>query len=200
MRKYIVFLISLSLCLLVGSSIYKVYAMEGVNDCYLVSSYTTTTIERDIQFNQELEEINSESLLRGPEYKYKTVYLKKQYKTVSGYIGNQPPGGTRLSGGGYIYCSYDGGPSVSTSIGLALPWPFDKVSLYLNLGQVSSSAGFSVSLPNTYNYFKIYVDKTFEIRPYATYRARVGTNKWELFNSGAVSVFFRQNAYAKKVG
>ena len=53
-RKYIVFLISLSICLLVGSSIYKVYAMEEVNDGYLVSSYTTTTIEREIQFNQEL--------------------------------------------------------------------------------------------------------------------------------------------------
>ena len=34
--------------------------MEGVNDCYLVSSYTTTTIEREVQFNQEPEEINGE--------------------------------------------------------------------------------------------------------------------------------------------
>ena len=64
MRKYIVFLISLSICLLVGSSIYKVYAMKGINDGYLVSSHTTTAIEREIQFNQELEEINRESLLR----------------------------------------------------------------------------------------------------------------------------------------
>ncbi len=64
MRKYIVFLICLSICLLVGSSIYKVYAMKGINDGYLVSSHTTTAIEREIQFNQELEEINRESLLR----------------------------------------------------------------------------------------------------------------------------------------
>ena len=38
--------------------------MKGINDGYLVSSHTTTAIEREIQFNQELEEINRESLLR----------------------------------------------------------------------------------------------------------------------------------------
>lgn len=141
-RKYIVFLISLSICLLVGSSIYKVYAMEEVNDGYLVSSHTTTAIEHEIQFNQELEAMNEENLLHEPEYKY---------KTVSGYIGNQFPGCPRPSG-----------------------------------------AGFSVPLS------KIYVDRTLEIRPYVTYRTGVGTNKWELFNSGA-AVFFRKNAYAKKV-
>ena len=34
---------------------------EGVNDGYFVSSHTATAIEREIQFNQESEEINGEN-------------------------------------------------------------------------------------------------------------------------------------------
>ena len=47
--------------------------------------------------------------------------------------------------------------------------------------------------------FKLYVSKKMEIRPYAVYRAKSGTQNWELYSVGGVPVTYSVNAYAKKV-
>ncbi|NLJ59250.1 MAG: hypothetical protein GX339_10460 [Tissierellia bacterium] len=154
---------------------------------------------RDKEFEAVMTQILNEYSICGPKYHYRAEYYPYQYKTVSGYAGNQLPGGYRFSTGGGFWYSDSGGPEVSTSVSLALPKPYDFISISVNLGQRTSSSGRFVNVPNTTDYFKLYVRKTIEVRPYAVYRARVGTNDWELYNAGAVSSPYSVDAYAVKV-
>ena len=139
-----------------------------------------------------------ESGTKGPKYHYKTEYLSYKYKTVGGYAGNQNAGGYRFQTGGGFWYSDSGGPSVSGSISLSFPAPFNVIQFSVSLGNKSSSGQF-VTVPNTTDYFKLYVSKKMEIRPYAVYRAKSGTQNWELYSVGGVPVTYSVNAYAKKV-
>ena len=163
----------------------------------------TTKEERDQQFNRAMQQIMSkieedESGTKGPKYHYKTEYLSYKYKTVGGYAGNQNAGGYRFQTGGGFWYSDSGGPSVSGSISLSFPAPFNVIQFSVSLGNKSSSGQF-VTVPNTTDYFKLYVSKKMEIRPYAVYRAKSGTQNWELYSVGGVPVTYSVNAYAKKV-
>ena len=140
----------------------------------------TTKEERDQQFNRAMQQIMSkieedESGTKGPKYHYKTEYLSYKYKTVGGYAGNQNAGGYRFQTA-----------------------PFNVIQFSVSLGNKSSSGQF-VTVPNTTDYFKLYVSKKMEIRPYAVYRAKSGTQNWELYSVGGVPVTYSVNAYAKKV-
>lgn len=91
-----------------------------------------------------------------------------------------------------------GGPSVSASVNIGLPKPYDYFSVSINLG-TSGTKGKFVEVPTTEHYYKLYVEKTMELRPYITYRAPVGTENWEIYNGGAVPIVYRVNQYAKRV-
>lgn len=162
----------------------------------------TTTEQRDQQFDRMMAQImlsfETNTATKGPQYHYKTENHSYQYKTVSGYAGNQVAGGYRFQTGGGFWYSESGGPSISGSISLSLPSPYNFVSFSVNLGNNSSSGRF-VTVPNTTDYFKLYVSKVVEVRPYAVYRARSGTENWELYSVGAVPITYSINAYAKKV-
>lgn len=139
--------------------------------------YETTPEERDAIFEKYREEYtrnleNNNIETRGPKYRFKT-------------------------GGGFWY-SEGGGPSISGSLALSLPAPFNAVSFSMNLGNKSTSGAF-VNVPDTEHHYKLYIERKFEIRPYATYRASVGSNKWELYNSGAVAVSVGIDPSAKRV-
>lgn len=157
--------------------------------------------ERDKQFNIAMDKILSkydDISTRGPQYHYRAEYFDYVYKTVGGYAGNQPAGGLSFPTGGGFYFSDSGGPSVSGSVSVGLPAPYNFVSFSVNLGN-SSSSGYFVTVPDKVNKYKLYVEKTMEVRPYLTYRARVGTENWEVVGGGAVPVVYSVSPYAKRV-
>lgn len=164
---------------------------------------TTTEAERDAAFEKAMGEIlekieKDNAVTRGPQYHYKTEYKSYKYTTLSGYAGNQVAGGYKFPTGGGFWFTDSGGPSVSGSVSVGLPKPFDMVSVSINLGQKGSS-GLWVSVPSSSYYYKLYVSKKMELRPYVTYRARVGTENWEVWAGGAVPVVYSVSASAKKV-
>ena len=79
--------------------------------------------------------------------------------------------------------------------------PFDFISLSTNLGSRSTSSGIYVPVPNTVDYFLLYVEKELEVAPYAVYRKRSGAanTEWELYSVGGVVVDTYASYYAKKV-
>lgn len=178
------------------------YASENTTEPEEVC-ITTTEAERDAAFEKAigeiLENIEKENpVTRGPQYHYKTEYKPYKYKTLSGYAGNQVAGGYKFPTGGGFWFTDSGGPTVSGTVSVGLPKPFDMVSVSINLGQKGSS-GLWVSAPSSSYYYKLYVSKKMELRPYITYRARVGTENWEVYSGGAVPVVYSVTASAKKV-
>lgn len=166
-------------------------------------SITTTEAERDAAFEKAMEEIlenieKENSVTRGPKYHYKTVYKTYKYKILSGYAGNQPKGGHKFPTGGGFWFTDSGGPTVSGTVSVGLPKPYNMVSVSINLGK-SGSSGTFVLVPSPKYYYKLHISKKMELRPYITYRAPVGTKKWEVYTGGAVPVVHSITARAKKV-
>ena len=81
---------------------------------------------------------------------------------------------------------------------MGLPKPYDIVSVSINLGKKGTS-GLWVAVPSSSSYYKLYVSKKMELRPYITYRAPVGTENWEVYVGGAVPVVYSVTASAKKI-
>lgn len=204
LKKYLCLV--LAVVMVMGMSV-TAFAQEPNKDTASSEAHRGVTIEtteeyRDQVFDETMAQImsslESQSVEKGPQYHYKTEYYSYQYKTVGGYAGNQAAGGYRFQTGGGFGYSESGGPSVSGSVSLSLPAPYNFVSFSVNLGNNSSSGKF-VTVPNTTDYFKLYVSKVVEVRPYAVYRARSGTENWELDSVGGVPITYSVNAYAKKV-
>ena len=168
--------------------------------------YSTTAEERDRIFEAEMErimsELNENNVSRGPKYHYGSENLPYQYKTLGGYAGNQVERGYRFPTGGGFYYSDSGGPTVNGSVSITIPTTLNNVSISfgINLGQRSESSGFFVSVPNKTDYFKLYIEKELEVRPYVVYRKRSGTEgTWEVDHWGSVEVVVSVTSYAKKV-
>lgn len=136
---------------------------------------------------------------RGPRYKYKTTYLSPVYTSVGGYAGNQLPGGYQFSTGGGFYYSPGGGPTVSGSVTVSLPAPYNVCSFSINLGTTGSFGTF-IQAPSTTGYYKLYVEQTMKVVPYKVFRARVGTNNWQFYSGGSGASLYKSNQYAIKVG
>lgn len=122
------------------------------------------------------------------------LYLSKDLEEVER--------GYRFPTGGGFYYSDSGGPTVNASASITIPTTLKNVSISfgINLGQRSESSGFFVSVPNKTDYFKLYIEKELEIRPYVVYRKRSGTEgKWEVDHCGSVEVVVSVTSYAKKV-
>ncbi len=179
-----------------------VYASENTTESEEIS-ITTTEAERDAAFEKAMGEIlekieKENSVTRGPKYRYKTVYKTYKYKTLSGYAGNQTKGGYKFPTGGGFWFTDSGGPTVSGTVSVGLPKSYDMVSVSINLGKSGSSGKF-VLVPSSKYYYKLYISKKIELRPYITYRAPVGTEKWEIYIGGAVPVVYSVAASARKV-
>lgn len=202
MRKFrsllsICLVIMLSCCLSISA-----YASDLLTEPEEVC-VTTTESERDAVFEKAMSEIlesmeQENSLTRGPKYRYKTDYKPYKYKTLSGYAGNQVAGGYKFPTGGGFWFTDSGGPEVSGSVNVGLPKPYDIVSVSINLGKKGTS-GLWVAVPSSSSYYKLYVSKKMELRPYITYRAPVGTENWEVYAGGAVPVVYSVTASAKKI-
>lgn len=138
----------------------------------IVITTTTTKEERDAQFEAFMKTLIPATVTRGPQYHYKTEYFDYQYKTVLGFAGNQVESCYRFNTGGGFWFTDSGGSSVSERF---------------------------VSVPETTHFYKLYVVKVIEVRPYALYRARSGTEDWELYQTGGVAITCSVDQYAKKV-
>lgn len=165
---------------------------------------TTSKEERDKQFNDAMakvmEQLEGPTLTRDNKERFKYEHFDYQYKTLKGYAGNQLSGGYKFPTGGGFYFSDSGGPNVSGSVSLSLPAPYNFVSISVGLGNRSTTSGLYVTVPNKTDYFKLYVEKEMEVRPYAIYKQNKHTREYELYDVGAVSVLYKLSAYAKKVG
>lgn len=175
--------------------------INSVADAGFVYTISKTEAEVNQEFAEAMSQIEKSITPRGPSYEYKTEYFPKQYKVIKGYAGNQLSGGYRFQTGGGFYFSDSGGPSVSASINLSLPAPFNFISFAVGMGTNSSSSGRIITVPNTTDYFKLYVEKSVTLSPYAVYERRKNTNDpWKCISSGAAPVVTSSNAYGKKVG
>lgn len=126
---------------------------------------------------------------------YENVYGTPIRKTFAGYAGNQPSGGNRFATGGGFYYSDSGGPTVSLSIAFASP--YGTMSVGASLGNVSTTGKF-VTVPDTVNYYKLYVEKTYDCKPYITYYTN-SLGETSIFAKGTTKILYNQNQYAKKV-
>ena len=146
-----------------------------------------------------MEQLEGPTLTRDNKERFKYEHFDYQYKTLKGYAGNQLSGGYKFPTGGGFYFSDSGGPNVSGSVSLSLPAPYNFVSISVGLGNRSTTSGLYVTVPNKTDYFKLYVEKEMEVRPYAIYKQNKHTREYELYDVGAVSVLYKLSAYAKKV-
>ncbi len=159
--------------------------------------------ERDRQFNEAMDKIiqelegTAETMDNKERFRYE--YLDYEYETLGGYAGNQVPGGYRFPTGGGFYFSDSGGPSVSGGVSFSLPEPYNWISISVNLGQRSTSSGVFVEVPNTKDYFKLYVEKVMEIRPIVIYKQNKHTREYEFDSLYAPAFTYSVTQYAKKV-
>ena len=199
-KRALTLLLALAMCL---SLCTPVMAEEVTPERTIV--YTTTAEERDAIFEAEVEKALaalSNGSAREVRYQYKSENLTDKYKikTVGGFAGNQVQNGYRFPTGGGFYFSDVGGPTVQGSVNLGLPKPFDTVSFTVTLGTRSTVSGLVVNAPNTTDYFKLYVEKEVEARPYKVYKRLPGNgNAWEFDRYGVVYVTVGVVAYEKKV-
>lgn len=178
------------------------FRMPDIWACNMIV-ITTSKEERDKQFNDAMakvmEQLEGPTLTRDNKERFKYEHFDYQYKTLKGYAGNQLSGGYKFPTGGGFYFSDSGGPNVSGSVSLSLPAPYNFVSISVGLGNRSTTSGLYVTVPNKTDYFKLYVEKEMEVRPYAIYKQNKHTREYELYDVGAVSVLYKLSAYAKKV-
>lgn len=200
-RIFNIFLVVVMICTCMAET---AFATEA-DDLNPIVVCTTTAEERDRIFEAEMEkimaELNEDNGARGPKYHYGSENLPYQYTTVGGYAGNQIDRGYRFPTGGGFYYSNSGGPTVNGSVSITIPTTLKNVSVSfgISLGK-SANSGLFVTVPNKTDFFKLYVEKEVEIRPYVVYRKRSGTEgKWEVDHWGSVEVEVSVTSYAKKV-
>lgn len=98
---------------------------------------------------------------------YKTTYAEAKEKVFSEYAANQPTKGTKFSTGGGFYYSPDGG---NCKFDVAIGGAYGVISVSIPIGKVTTSTtGYFVTVPTTTSYYKLKVNKKYEIQAYAIY-------------------------------
>lgn len=161
----------------------------------LVYEYSKTQDDIDKELDEQLN--GSLALIPQDFGETKTEYGDTQTRIAQGYAGNQVSGGYRFPTGGGFYFSDEDGPEVTVTFSLAEPWGI--VSMGVTLGQKANS-GLIVTVPNTTDYFKLYVSKTVEIHPYIVYYRDAEGLPWQVVYVGESSVVTNVTAYAVAVG
>lgn len=152
------------------------------------------------QINEIINELKKEDSIKpnAGDHIYTTKVVAKKYKTVGGYAGNQPAGGSRFgTGGGFFYVD-SGGPSASGSVQFSVPYKLLSFSVALGVSS-SNTSGIFIKAPNTYQYFKLYVSKTMEIRQVNLYK-QINKNSPKVLVSISYPVtLYSRNSYARAV-
>lgn len=125
---------------------------------------------------------------------YKTEYSDTKYQTISGYAGNQPPGGVSIPQGGSIYYSPDGGGEKSFTVSFG--GGYGSVAISLPLGvRTSGVAGYSANVSGP-GYWKLWVDNQYSVRAYIMYKKEYYSDgafgyTWKKFSSGFTKSLYR---------
>lgn len=93
----------------------------------------------------------------------------------------------------------NGGPVISGSVTVSLPYPYNICSFSINLGVSEYASGSYIEVPSTTGYYKLFIVKTMKIVPYKVLRARVGTNNWKFYNGGPSKSLYESDASAVRV-
>ena len=186
----------LVMVLTVSTLAFTSFANEELNQNILEKSREEVECEFEIKMKEIEESYITGIETRGPKYEYKTTYGASKYTTVKGYAGNQPRGGNKFGTGGAFYHSDSGGPSVSASVSFGSP--YGSLGISIPIGN-NAKTGYIVNVPDNKYYYKLYIEKKVEVKPYITYRRVKGTSRWNVYVKGTVPVVYRVNRYAKRV-
>lgn len=125
---------------------------------------------------------------RGPKYHYKTVYQEPEIFTRTHYV-KKPTTGIGAKKGEYITYISDDSESETFSLSCTLPPPFNMLTVGISVpfGAALKGNNYSGKAMPVYEdgLYRIAVEKTFSVRAYVTYEARVGTEDWQYYSSGA---------------
>jgi len=127
---------------------------------------------------------------------------KSKTVVVKGFASGQGTNGFKFNSKNYsgatLYYSSTGGQSQSVSISFSSPYV--PVSISIDMGVASSdNVGVGLSVNSGYGYYKVYVEKTVTVTPYAVYY-RVGPGApWECVNHYHTETVDNQFPYLKKV-
>ncbi len=106
---------------------------------------------------------------------YSTVYGKpKIVYTGSREVAGQGKWGTKIDGGGSVYAAFSGGGTASVTVSFAAPFGSMGVSLPLPKMTTAALAGVSVSIPGDGHWYKIYLNVSYEIKPFVVYEKKNG--------------------------
>lgn len=160
---------------------------------------SVVTIYKDMRATHEIEAelmdqrvaLPLDAQLNPNDWKVEWGSVKKQ--TFKGYAGNQPTKDTKFPTGGGFYYSDAGGPTVTLSV--AFPSPYGTMKVSATLGN-SAKSGRWVEVPTKTAYYKLYVEKVYEVKPYITYQKVNG--KWKKYTSGSNQSLYSVTASAKK--
>ncbi len=173
---------------------------------YYVERITPTTqedMDKRVQFSVQ-EILNktqaSENISRdvnNPDH-WRYEYGTPVYKTVSGYAGNQLPGGYSFPSGGSLFYDPSSGPDVSFSLSIN----GEIFSSSINIGEYrpegGSITGMSVNIPADKNYYKIWVEKTVKVTPFTSYNWDDFNKVWVKYYSSYDKVEYSYRAYPVK--
>ena len=199
-RRFTAMLLALAMCfsLVVSASAATPIPSSGkassvpayLNGASLVATHICSQAEKDSELEAQLKEINAyaENLARDVGEAY-VEWGEPQVKTVQGYPGNQPSKGTYFGkdGGSFGY-SETGGPTID--VGFSFSAPFTSVSISAPLGNVSSgsSVSYNFNVPtNSPGYYKLYITKWIQVKPYITYYRTGEGAPWEVAINSYVS-------------
>ena len=141
--------------------------------------------------------INQSNITKG-RFEYYNVYGTVQRKVFKGYAGNQPDGVTKFPTSGGFYWSDSGGPEISVSVSfVGIGDYLDFMSVSVNIGNSSTSGRF-VNVPTTTDYYKLFIEKEFDCKPFVTYYKN-STGEISVKGRNVIKIFIRDVAYAKKV-
>ncbi|MBW4828606.1 MAG: hypothetical protein KZY61_05570 [Clostridiaceae bacterium] len=181
---------------------------EEVKDKFLMYEYIVpeeeVRAEEERQIKEIEEHLKSLNGIENDDYvvlprnnpnDYVHKYGPTRIATIRGFAGNQPVKGRKFSSGGGFYYSSKGGPTASASI--SFPSPFNVISISANLGQ-SGSSGVYVAVPNRTDYFKLYIEKDFQVKPCIIYKKQPNgkLKEWTRLN---LKTLYRERYYSKKI-
>lgn len=134
------------------------------------------------------------------DYTYTTEVADTRTTVVSGYPGNQPPGGTRFRKPGFFYWKDSGGPEVNASVTFSVPLKVVEfsVALGIEVGD-SSEVGRGLFIEDTTHFWKLYIYKNMEVRHTKIWQTNRHTGEVKLYMETYVPVLASYELDAKQV-
>ncbi|OLR64250.1 hypothetical protein [Peptoniphilus porci] len=144
--------------------------------------------------------LNSITTFDNYSYEYKTEYSSRERVYANNVLLNgQPRGGTRIDG--YININTDKGTPIKLSVSVGLP-KVPTVMINVEMGSYTGTnvSGYSIRVPNSYQYFLAYADKTFEVEGHVVYyRLRNSNDEWKVYTTFFPHTLFNEHFYVMPV-